>query len=162
MKLIENLGNGNFRETEFDAPVNETDNARTEQVGPFRQDTAAASQSNVALTLAAVDANAPTGWRAGRAGNIVGIVWDLSAAPTAGTGTLTPVVAGTVQTAAAVSIAGAQNGETDLPGGPVAFAAGVAVGLDINTNSAWSPATSHLRAWLLVKWTYVDDDTAQD
>jgi len=157
-RRINDLGGGKARTERVNEPALETQNARLEQVGPFRVDALAASQAGVAEKLAATDANAPTGWRAGRGGHVIGIVWDLSTAVTAGTATVQATLNGT-GTGDTANLASATSGVQYLST-PMAFAAGDAVGVKHTTNGAFTP-TPNVRVWLLVRWTAIETVTPE-
>lgn len=152
-KLIEDLGKGQVRETDSNAPAVENVNARKVDIGTFRQDDVAASQTDADLTLNAVDGNAPTEFVAPRAGRIVGLTARLSAAITAGTADLSAGVNGTRD---------AQNvnmNDTDPTQqvsavlDPIVFGAGDRLGVQITTDGAFAPdGSSELQASLEVIW----------
>src|SRR6478609_1093360 len=100
-KLIESLDNNAKRVSDTNGPAVESEAARFQTIGSFRQDNVAASQAGVALRYQAVDANAFTGVVAPRAGKIIGLVWQLSAAITAGVATVSATVGGTISGTAA-------------------------------------------------------------
>ena len=146
------------REKVTNAPAFETENARFEQLGPFRQDNPAASQGNTLQTLVGVDAVAPTGFHAGRAGTIVGICAQSNAAITAGTATFRPAVNGVVAGAAATesavlsSTAGFTLKTITNFANPISFAAGDLLGVMLATNAGYLPVTADHNSYLLVRW----------
>lgn len=148
--MIEDLGNGRFKEEDFNAPAVETQNARLEQYGPFRQDNVAASQSAVAMALGAVDAAAPTSMIAARAGRIVGIAAASNADITAGSMTLAPTIGGTAQAQTCVLSDLVQSRVSDFTN--IAFVKGAALGIKFTTSADLAPTTAELSAWLVVEW----------
>jgi hypothetical protein len=146
----EQLDNGKFREVPTNEPAPECENARLDQLGPWRQANVAAGQAAVALKLVGIDSDADTPIVAARAGTIVGIAWDFTAAPTAGAASLQATNAGTAG-GDVVSVVGAQTGVVDLAA-PQAFARGDKLGLKVTTNGGFLPITTDLMAWLVVKW----------
>lgn len=149
--LVEELANGETRETAFNAPAVETENARIDDLGPFRQDDVAASQSDADLTLGAVDANAPVGTVAPRSGKIVGITGRVNAAITGETLTMNPTVDGSVGTEGVVLDANNQSRVGKLAA-EVPFAAGALLGIAITTTAGYTPTTLELAASLQVRW----------
>lgn len=142
-------------ETPWTGPVPETENARLDQVGPFRQDNPAASQANTLQTFGAVDAVAPTGFPAGRAGTIVGIVARSNADLTAGIATFRPALDGVVAGGATTEFAALSDLVQTQVGTfatPVAFTAGQLLGVMLSTNAGYLPVTADMSSYLLVKW----------
>jgi hypothetical protein len=139
------------RETATSAPAVETEAARLEQVGPYRQDNSAAAQTDVALSLGATDAAAPTELVAGRAGTIIGVVARSNADLTAGTATFRASKNGT-----GVGGSGCVLSDTVQQkiseSAAVEFAAGDLLGVLITTNGAFAPVTADVQAYLLVRW----------
>jgi hypothetical protein len=146
------------RETPTNAPAVETVNARLEQLGVFRQDNPPAAQANTAQTLNGVDAVAPAGVVAGRAGTIVGIVARSNADLTAGTATFRPSKGGVVQgtgVAADSAILSdlVQQKVTEFPAASVIpFVAGDILGIMLATSAAYAPVTADQQSWLLIRW----------
>lgn len=151
MKLVEQLDNGQFRETNFNAPAQETDRARLEQLGPFRRDNLAQGLVATAMTLGAVDAVAPVDFVAGAPGSIVGIAFRVNEDVTAGTGTAQATIAGTVVGETAVLSDTVQQKITNFAT-PVKFAAGALLGVKVLTDGSWAPATADGQAYLLIRW----------
>ena len=137
MKIVEDLGNGNFRETTFNSPSSETDLARAEQIGPFRQDNPPAAQAATAQTLGAADAVAPTEFIAIRGGTIIGIVARSNADLTAGTATFQGTVNGTAVGSTAVLSDTVQQKITEFTA--VAFVAGNRLGIELVTDAGYLP-----------------------
>jgi hypothetical protein len=148
--IVEDLGNGNARETAFNAPAIETVNARLEQVGPFRQDNPGAAQAATALTLMATDASAPIEIIASRAGTIVGVVARSNADLSAGTATFTASIAGALVGTAAVLSDLVQQAISEFA--PVDFVAGARLGIKLATSAGYLPITADQSAWLMIRW----------
>lgn len=149
--MIEDLGNGQFRETNINAPAVANDQAmRESEVGPFRQDNVAASQTDADLTLTGVDANAPISQIAKGPGKIVGVSARVNAAITGETLTLNATVGG-ANAAGASAVLDANNQQVvkrfDTP---VAFVAGDLLGIAITTTAGFTPITLELQANLIV------------
>lgn len=151
-KLIENLDNNVKRVTDTGAPAIESETARIRTVGVFRQDNVAANQAGVALTYGAVSAGTLTSYVAPRAGKIIGLTWQLSAAITAGVATVQATKGGTglgvsasVVSAATVSAVVDQTTEQ-------AFAEGDLLGVKVTTDGSASPTTSELNVELIVRF----------
>lgn len=159
-RLITPLDNGKFRvESGNVGPACESENARLDQIGPFRRVNIAASLTASALTRAAVDADAPTSVVMGRAGRVRGIAYNLNAPITAGTLTAKVMINGT-ETGAALNLAAAQRGVLDLPV-TVGFNEGDRVGLSLTSNGALAPTTAELDADLILRWDATGDTIAE-
>lgn len=128
------------------------DMAKCERIGPFRQDNVAASQAAVAITLAAVDAAAPTSIVAPRAGRIVGVTVRANADLTAGTMTLAPTIGGTAQAQTAVLSDTVQQ-KVSRFNTPISFVEGDLLGIKITTSADLAPATAEISADLLVDFS---------
>lgn len=151
-KIIENLDNNAKRVSDFNGPAVESETARIRTVGTFRQDNVAASQSGVALKVNAVDANAPTGVVAARAGKIIGMTWQLSAAITAGVATLQATIGGTGTGDAESIVSAATTAAVADQSSEIAFAEGAVLGVKITTDGSASPTTSELYVDLIVRF----------
>lgn len=138
------------RETALNAPVIESSNARLEQVGPFRQDNVAVSQTNVDLELAAV--GGPVEFVAGQGGKVVGLVARSNADLTAGTATFRATLAGTEAGDATAILSDTVQQIVVSFDTPVAFSAGDALGVSITTDGSFAPITADVQAYLLVRW----------
>lgn len=121
----------------------------------FMQDAVAASQTDVQLPIAEVNAgagNGIVGYIAPFAGEIVGISWVLTAAGTAGTFTIGPTVGGTEKTALTQTVGTAASGRGTAIRGTVPFNAGDEIGVEITTNGSWDGTSSDLgvSVWVLL------------
>lgn len=126
----------------------------------FMQDAVAASQTNVQLPVAEVNAgagNACDGYTMPWAGNIVGISFQLSAAGSAGTLTIGPTVDGTESSDPTLSVTTAASGSDTATRGTAAFAAGAVIGAEITTDGSWNGTSSDLvvTVWVLMEVTGV-------
>lgn len=147
-KLVEDLGNGFKRETNFDGPATETENARNRQLGPFHSENVGAGTSATAMPVGG--ANAEVNWVAPHDGTILGLAWSWTAAPTHTAATVQVSVGGTAK-GDTISVDGAQTG-TKLEATPVAFVAGNSLGAKFTTDVNFLPTTDDLTVWLLVRW----------
>jgi len=145
-------GGGKVRVEKCNEPALETANARIGQLGQFRVDALAASQSGVAEKYQGIDTNAPTSVVAGRPGKIMGLIWQLSTAVTAGTCTAQATVGGTASGDAA-DLTTATSG-IKLLSVPISFNAGDKLGVKHTTNSGFTP-TPNVQIDLLVRWSEV-------
>jgi len=151
-------GGGKVRVEKCNEPALETANSRIVQIGQFRVDSLAASQTGVAEKYQGIDANAQTSFIAGRAGHIMGVAWTRSTAVTAGTLTVQATVGGT-GSGDAISLAAAATGVA-METTPVPFAAGAALGVKHTTNSGFTP-TPHVAVDLLVRWSAAEPATPE-
>jgi hypothetical protein len=113
----------------------------------FMQDAVAASQSDVQLPIAEVNAgagNGITGYIAPFAGEIVSIAWKLTAAGTAGVFTIGPTVGGTEKTALTQTVGTAASGRAKVARTTIPFAAGDEIGAEITTDGSWDGTSSDL------------------
>lgn len=139
------------RETAQPAPYWESENARAEQVGPWRQDNVADSQSGVAITLGATDASAPTEMVAMRSGKIIAIAARSNADLVAGAVSFQATVGGTASGTAAALGDTIQQVVQELAT-PTTFAKGDRLGVKITTDGNVDPNTIDVSVWLLIKW----------
>ena len=121
----------------------------------FMQDAVAASQTDVQLPIAEVNAGAGNqiaGYIAPFAGEIVGISWLLTAAGTTGTFTIGPTVGGTEKTALTQTVGTAASGRGTAVRGTVAFNAGDEIGAEITTGGTWDGTSADLgvSVWVLL------------
>ena len=121
----------------------------------FMQDAVAASQTDVQLPIAEVNAgagNAIAGYIAPFAGEIVGISWVLSAAGTTGTFTIGPTVGGTEKTSLTQTVGTSASGRGTCIRGTIPFAAGDEIGAEITTGGTWDGTSSDLgvSVWVLL------------
>lgn len=124
---------------------------RVERVGVFRQDNVAAGQAGVALTLNAVDANAPTSIVAPRAGRIVGVTARSNADLTAGTAQFAATINGVAQ-AEIATLSDLVQQQVKRFNTPVAFVEGDLLGVKITTDGALAPATAEMFSDLVIEW----------
>jgi len=113
----------------------------------FMQDAVAASQTDVQLPIAEVNAgagNAIVGYIAPFDGEIVAISWSLSAAGTAGTFTIGPTVGGTEKTSLTQTVGTAASGRGRCARDTIKFVAGDEIGAEITTNGSWDGTSSDL------------------
>lgn len=150
--IVEDLGQGATREVSSNAPAVETRNARVTTVGLFRADDVAAS-ATASMTLGAVDANAPEGYVAPRAGKVVGITSQSSAAVSSGTATLQATIGGTGSggTVVVSSTSGTSQVTDFAEADQASFAAGAVLGCDV-VSASLDPTTLDFSAWLVVRW----------
>lgn len=121
----------------------------------FMQDAVAASQTDVQLPIAEVNAgagNAVDGYVMPFGGEIVAVSWLLTAAGTAGTFTIGPTVGGTEKTTLTQTVGTATSGRGVVPRGTVLFNAGDSIGAEITTNGSWDGTTADLgvSVWVLL------------
>lgn len=118
----------------------------------FMQDAVAASQTDVQLPVAEVNAgagNAVDGYVMPFEGEIVAISARLSAAATAGTLTVGPTVGGTEKTDPTLSITTEQSASDKALRGTAVFAAGDLIGAEITTGGTWDGTAADL---VVVVW----------
>lgn len=164
-RRVTTLDSGKQISDPTNAPAVESENARYDQLGPFRRANVAASLAAVQLTAGGVDADAPVGILAGRAGEIVGVAYGFSAAVSAGGATAAQPQASVNAVAKgnlfSVASGGAQSGvldETagDVSSGPskgaITFAEGDRLGCQLTTSGTFAPTTADLDVYLLVRW----------
>ncbi len=152
-KKIEESRDGSHREDSFNAPAFETEWARVNLVGCFRQDNVAVGQAATAAAYQAVDANAPTTAPMPHAGKVVGIMIQALANPSAGSITAQASKGGVaIGQTVAVShdVQVAKTIFTDLQ--EVAFAAGDQLGVLISSSGDLGEATTEVDVWLLIRW----------
>lgn len=113
----------------------------------FMQDAVAASQTDVQLPIAEVNAgagNAIVGYIAPFAGEVLGITWNVSAAGTAGVFTIGPTIGGTEKTTLTQTVGTAASGRGTVMRGTVPFVAGNEIGAEITTDGSWDGTSSDL------------------
>lgn len=112
-------------------------------LGPWVQDNITASQSGVALKVAAA-ANTGVGMAQVRAGSVVGIAASFTVAPAGSALTLTVTKGGTPISGCTLTVApGATLGRsTTFATGAYTFAAGDVLGVAITTDGSWTATTS--------------------
>lgn len=148
-QLNETLDNGAIRTTSTNAPYAESDQNRTELLGPFSQHAVAASQAGVALP-AGIGTGALTFIPAPKAGKIIGISWGLSTAATHTAGSVKATVGGTAE-GDAVNIDGGGTDAETAETTPQTFNAGDKLGVKITTDANWTP-TPDLAVYLVVQY----------
>lgn len=121
----------------------------------FMQDAVAASQTDVQLPIAEVNAgaaNAIDGYVMPFAGEIVALTAITSAAATAGTLTVGPTVAGTEKTALTVTFTTQTSRSATCIRDTVRFNAGDAIGAEITSGGTWDGTTADLgvSVWVLL------------
>lgn len=147
-KLVEDLGNGFKRETNFDGPATETENARNAASPPFHVENVAASTTATAIALAGCGAE--VNWMAPYDGFITGVIWTWTAAPTHSLATVQATIAGTVK-GDVITISAAQTGRT-LEATPIAVSAGDKLGVKFVTDANFTPdGTDDLTVCLLFR-----------
>lgn len=119
------------------------------------QDAVAASQTDVQLPIAEVNAgagNAIDGYIMPFAGQIVGISYKLSAAGTTGTFTIGPTVGGTEQADLTVTVGTTTSGRATVPRDTYRFVAGADIGAEITTGGTWDGTTADLgvSVWVIL------------
>lgn len=113
----------------------------------FMQDAVAASQTDVQLPVAEVNAgagNAINGITMPFDGEIVAVTADLSAAATAGTLTVGPTVGGTEKTDPTLSITTQTTRRDTALRGTARFSAGDLIGAEITTDGSWDGTSADL------------------
>lgn len=121
----------------------------------FMQDNLAASQTDVALVVAEVNAGAGNAVDAAVMpwpGSIVAVAARTSAAATADTLTITPTLSGTKQSAPVLSITTLQLARGTVPVGQTPFVAGELVGVKITTGGTWDGTTADLLVDVYVRF----------
>lgn len=124
----------------------------------FMQDAVAASQSNVQLPIAEVNAgagNGIVGYIAPFDGEIIAISWNLTAAGTAGAFTIGPTIGGTESATLTQTVGTAASGRGKVARGSAQFVAGAEIGAEITTDGSWDGTSSDLCVvvWVLL---YID------
>lgn len=146
-----------FRESTTDGPAYESQNARLEQVGVFRDDEPPPSQAATAMVYQAAtgDEDAPIEFVAGRAGTIIGIVAagvrdDSTATIGVGSVTVNATVGGAKVGDDCVLNLAAPKAKVTFST-PVAFNSLDELGMSCKT-SADMTSTSNFYGWLLIRW----------
>lgn len=123
----------------------------------FHQADVAASQTDVQLSVAAVDNAADDqlqtdGYVMPFEGEIVAVTARLSAAATAGTLTVGPTVGGTEKTDPTLSVTTEQSARDTAPRGAAVFGAGDLIGAEITTGGTWDGTGADLTVvvWVLL------------
>lgn len=121
----------------------------------FMQDAVAASQTDVQLPIAEVNAaagNAIDGYVMPFAGEIVGVSYKLSAAGTTGTFTIGPTIGGTEQAGLTVTVGTTTSGRATVARDTYKFVAGADIGAEITTGGTWDGVTADLgvSVWVLL------------
>ncbi len=123
----------------------------------FHQADVAASQTDVQLSVAAVDNAADDqlavdGYVVPWDGEIVAVTARLSAAGSAGSLTVGATVGGTEKADPTLTITTAQSASDTAPRGTSVFAAGDLIGAEITTDGSWNGTTADLTVvvWVLL------------
>jgi hypothetical protein len=124
--------------------------------GPFNDLAVAASQSDAQLVLAGAGND---GVVMPKAGHVIGMLWALSAAASAGSLTIGVTIDGTEDTDTTQTVTtGVEGYPTWMIGDNApAFAAGEQIGAEITTDSSWNATTADLVVYLIVvfdDWDY--------
>lgn len=124
----------------------------------FMQDAVAASQTDVQLPIAEVNAgagNGIVGYIMPFDGEIVSVTYGLTAAGTTGAFTIGPTVGGTERTALTQTVGTTTSGRAKVARGTLPFSAGNEIGAEITTGGTWDGTTADLCVvvWVLL---YVD------
>lgn len=159
-RLVENEDNNTKKTTATGAPAVETENARFQQLTPFRQANVAASQAGVALRVAGTDTDDSTKYIAARAGRLTGLAWALTAAATHTAGSIQLAVGPAGGALAAVGTSMAIDGggtsavvdQAGSDGDGIPFNEGDAIGVLVTTDGAFTPITTDLMVWPVVRW----------
>ncbi len=122
----------------------------------FMQDAVAASQTDVQLPVAEVNAGAGNGvdeYVMPFDGEIVAISARLSAAATAGSLTVGPTIDGTEKTALQQTITTSQSARAVARRDSIPFSAGARIGAEITSSGTWDGTAADLCVvvWVLVK-----------
>lgn len=120
--------------------------------GPFIDDAVAASQSNAQLTLAGVSND---GVVMPADGHVIGVLWTLTAAASAGQMTLGVSIDGTEDAETTETVTTQTEGYTlfNIHNGEAPhFVAGQQIGVEITTDASWNATTADLAAFLLVEF----------
>jgi hypothetical protein len=118
--------------------------------GPFVDEDVAASQTNVQLIIAGGGANA--GIVMPKSGHVIGMLWTLDAAASAGSLTIGVTIDGTEDADTVQTVTTAAEGyptwmiSDDAP----AFAAGEQIGVEITSDGSWNGTSSDLAVYLIV------------
>lgn len=121
----------------------------------FMQDAVAASQTDVQLPIAEVNAaaaNAVDGYVMPFDGEIIAVSAITTAAATTGTLTVGPTVGGTEKTALTVTFTTQTSRRATCVRGTVPFAAGDSIGAEITSGGTWDGTTADLgvSVWVLL------------
>lgn len=121
----------------------------------FMQDAVAASQTDVQLPIAEVNAGAGNqvdGYVMPFAGEIVGISYKLNAAGTTGVFTIGPTIGGTEQAGLTVTVGTTAAGRATVPRDTYKFVAGADIGAEITTGGTWDGTSSDVgvTVWVLL------------
>lgn len=124
--------------------------------GPFQDVDVAASQTNVQLLQCGTGSD---GIPMPKAGHVIGMLWSLSAAGSAGALSIGVTIDGTEDADTTQAITTAAEGYPTWMISDVApaFAAGQQIGVEITTDGSWNGTTSDLSVWLIVvfdDWDY--------
>lgn len=171
-RRVTTTDNGGHKTEAGNVVAEETENARFEQLGPFRKANLAIDLAAVAMSVGGVDADAAGSMIASRAGAIAGIAYAFDAPVSAGgasAATIQAAVApGGQPTALAaqgnaflVASGGAQSAVLDestgsiakgLEKGMIPFKEGDLLGVLLSSSHTFAPTTADLDVYLLVRW----------
>jgi hypothetical protein len=126
-------------------------------IGPFVDENVAASQTDAQLPIAGAGAN--VGVVMPKAGYVIGLLWTLDAAASAGSLTIGATVDGTedADTTQTVTTAVEGHDEFMINENAPRFAAGEQLGVEITTDGSWNGTSSDLAVYLIVAledWDY--------
>jgi hypothetical protein len=121
----------------------------------FGQAQVAASQTAVAIPIHGAKAtdgsSLVTSFTMPWAGSIIGITADVSAASSAGTGSVAATLDGTAVTGGSLTVTALTSARTTLDGQSTGrFAAGAVLGVKITTNGSWNATTSDIAVTIYV------------
>lgn len=125
----------------------------------FGQTDLAVGQTDVQLVTAIGETGQATdGYPIPWPGEVIGISWDFTTAPTAGTMTVGATIGGTEDadtTGTVVVDSAAVSGYKRVPRGKAPFVAGAVIGSEITTNGSFAPITADV---VVVVFVLVDLD----
>jgi hypothetical protein len=121
----------------------------------FMQDAVAASQADVQLPIAEVNAgagNAVDAYTMPFAGEIIGVSYRLTAAGTTGAFTIGPTIGGTEQAGLTVTVGTTTSGRATVVRDTYRFEAGALIGAEITTAAGWDGTTADLgvTVWVML------------
>jgi hypothetical protein len=122
----------------------------------FCQDNVAASQTDVQLNVmevASAAALAVDGYTMPFSGEVVGISYVLSAAASAGVGTIGATVGGTEDADTTLAMGTSAGNYKRVPRGSARFVAGNKIGCELTTDGSWDATTADLAVtvWVLLE-----------
>jgi len=122
----------------------------------FGQDNVAASQTDAQLNVmevASAAALAVDGYTMPFSGEVVGISYVLSAAASAGVGTIGATVGGTEDADTTLAMGTSAGNYKRVPRGSARFVAGNKIGCELTTDGSWDATTADLAVtvWVLLE-----------